>query len=325
MDEICVKSSKRLDQILSQELKISRNLATNLIKSGFVFLGDEAVIKPSFNAKNGDLIKIKTQIEQNLNFDLNFDIKVVYEDDEILVLNKPPNLATHGAKSLKEASLVDWLLDKNYKLSNVDSLGSDGIYRPGIVHRLDKGTSGAILVAKTDKSHINLKNQLLNRSMGRIYLTFLDLNLKQNLVVNRAIARNPKNRLKKIVSKDGRVAKTAFLKIDDELNLVAAKLFTGRTHQIRVHLLSLNRHILGDFLYGFKSANDKITHVMLHAYILYFFHPLSGEKIFLKADLYDDFLNLIDNSKNKEKIYEKILPNTLYNDFNSVDKWLCYN
>lgn len=317
LSEFIADESLRADILVSKTLKISRNKASNLIKNGLVICDNKAILKPSFIVEVGSKIcvsKEKEKKQKAYNFD--FDVSIIYEDSDILVINKPANLVTHPAPSVKEPTLLEWLLDKNYTLSNLPNS------RQGIVHRLDKGTSGALVVAKTNKAHLNLSSQLKNRTMGRIYLALINLSLKENLVIDRPIGRNPKNRLKKAIIEGARSSKSAFLNLysDDDVNLIAAKLFSGRTHQIRVHLLSINRYILGDNLYGFKSQNDKIIRLMLHAYILYFKHPISGKKMRFVANLDDNFLKY----KNiKEKAYEKFSPNFIISSFDDFHSWLC--
>lgn len=320
MDEVCVDVEKRLDQIISQKFNISRNQALNLIKNENVFVDDKLLVKPSFIPKIGQSIKIKQDEKQKtIKKDLNLNVEILYEDDDILVVNKPANLATHPALNLKESTLVEWLLDKKYPLSNLgDKL------RPGIVHRLDKPTSGGLVIAKNNKSHINLANQFRKRSVGRYYIAAINLALKENLIIDKPIGINPKNRLKKAIIKDGRESKTAFLNLysNDKINLISAKLFTGRTHQIRVHLSSISRYIMGDILYGFKRQNDKIERLMLHAYILEIDHPTSGNKLRFVANLDDKFTKFI---KNKEILDEKISPNLIIDSFRDYDHWMCYN
>lgn len=324
MDQFIANFSGRLDVFLSQTLQISRNQVANLIKNSSIKVNESVVDKASFKLSGGELVEINYPEIEQISYEdkIDFDVEILYEDDDILVLNKPANLVVHPAPSVKEATLVEWLKSKNYMLSTIN-----GEIRAGIVHRLDKGTSGAIIVAKNNFAHSELSKQLSNKSMGRIYLAFIDLALKEDLIIDRAIGRNPNNRLKKAIisaKNGGRAAKSAFRNIanDENFNLIAAKLFTGRTHQIRVHLSSISRHILGDFLYGFKSENDRICRVMLHAYLLYFAHPRSGKMIMISANLPHTFKNLIDKSNLKDRIYEEILPNTLYSSFNGADSWM---
>lgn len=556
MDNLISQCSERLDVFLSSQLGISRNQISSLIKSAAVRVDGAVQTKPGYKLSAGELVHIDypAPVPQRMSAEgLNFDIEILYEDEDLLVVNKPAGLTVHPAASVKEPTLVDWLKSRGYLLS---TLG--GELRAGIVHRLDKLTSGALLVAKNNAAHAALSAQLSDKSMGRIYLALIDLPLKEPCVIERPIARNPANRLKMGVVPDGRSAKSAFYEIlsgaelmelqnsaercdeilstsagdstaagksagmdeisaadkilaanasasristeekilgdatdkiltgnadkisatdkisaaatgageisavstgkdkilsasgdadtskilatdasargneilnvglavgtdkisttdvsasknagmdeilndyvgadnADEIsnncmrnadkisiqsadkipssradnvdkiltakmsadqtqsarpdenkflnfknpaqnqnpppislksfNLVAAKLFTGRTHQIRVHLSSINRHILGDHLYGFKSENAKISRILLHAYLLYFIHPRSGKEVKICAGLPSEFLNFTTNQKVKDEIYEKILPTNVERYFSDTSGWLRY-
>ncbi|WP_297989565.1 RluA family pseudouridine synthase [uncultured Campylobacter sp.] len=440
MDNLIAQCSERLDVFLSSQLGISRNQISSLIKSEAVRVDGAVQTKPGYKLSAGELVHIDypAPAPQQISAErLNFDIEILYEDDDLLVVNKPAGLTVHPAASVKEPTLVDWLKSRGYLLS---TLG--GELRAGIVHRLDKLTSGALLVAKNNAAHTALSAQLSDKSMGRIYLALIDLPLKEPCVIERPIARNPANRLKMGIVPGGRSAKSAFYEIlsgaelselqnsaqkcdeilstgaDDgtaagksagmdeilndyagadnadeisnncmrsadkisiqsvdkipssradnadkiltakmsadqtraarpaenkalnfknpaqnqnlppinlkSFNLVAAKLFTGRTHQIRVHLSSINRHILGDHLYGFKSENAKISRILLHAYLLYFIHPRSGKEVKICAGLPSEFLNFTTNQKVKDEIYEKILPTNVERYFSDISGWLRY-
>jgi 23S rRNA pseudouridine1911/1915/1917 synthase len=230
-----------------------------------------------------------------------------------MVINKPSGLVVHPAPSVKEATLVDWLVKKGISLSTIS-----GEERHGIVHRIDKETTGALVVAKDNKVHEMLSEQLQDKSMGRYYLALIDCPLKEDIVVDKPIGRNPKNRLKMDVVAHGKSAKTAFKKLvstEHGTELIAAKLFTGRTHQIRVHLNTLGRHILGDDLYGFKSKRDKISRVNLHAYLLYLVHPVTGEKMEFTAPLFDDMKTYMIKYFDQDEIDKKIDPLILGSGF----------
>ncbi|WP_103579380.1 RluA family pseudouridine synthase [Campylobacter concisus] len=300
-----VLNSSRLDVAVAKELQISRNQALNLIKDSLVSVNLKPVSKPSFLLSENDevCVNFAPKKEVQNEYEVNFDIPIIYEDDDLIVLNKPPQIVVHQAPSVKEATLVEWLNKKGFMLSNLN-----GDVRAGIVHRLDKGTSGAIVVAKNNFAHAKLSEQLSDKSMGRIYLALTDLPLKEDVIIDKPIGRNPNNRLKKAIVADAKFAKSAFVNLLSEggVNLIAAKLFTGRTHQIRVHLASINRHILGDDLYGFKSQGDKISRVMLHAYMLYFIHPRTGKRVEFTAKTYDDFNQIIYKKIPKEIFDEKI-------------------
>lgn len=275
---------ERVDKFLSEILEVSRNQVEQLIKSQSVLINDNIAFKNGIKLKNGDKIEINFPEPQKKQseYEIDFDVEILYEDDYLLVVNKPPHLVVHSAPSVKEATLVDWLKNRGVSLSTIS-----GEERHGIVHRLDKGTTGAMVIAKDNNTHANLSQQLSERKMGRYYLAIIDKPLKNDLIVEANIGRNDKNRLKMGITENGKYAKTLFKKYllskDEKSELIVAKLFTGRTHQIRVHLSTLQRFIIGDNLYGFKSKKDNIENILLHAHTLYFQHPKSGETIHIEA------------------------------------------
>jgi len=300
----------RLDKILTQALGVSRNQIEKLIKDGLVSVNSKVIVKPSFKVAEGDEIAYAfKEAEKREPVEVDFDVEVLYEDEYLLVVNKPSGLVVHPAPSVKEATLVDWLVQKGISLSTIS-----GEERHGIVHRIDKETTGALVVAKTNEAHEKLSAQLQDKSMGRYYLALIDHPLKEDTVVDKPIGRNPKNRLKMDVVPHGKTAKTAFAKLavsPHDTELIAAKLFTGRTHQIRVHLNTLGRHILGDDLYGFKSKRDKIPRVYLHAYLLYLIHPVTGEKMEFIAPLFEDMRDYLTKYFTSESIEDALDPTRL--------------
>lgn len=326
LTEFISSKSARLDQELALYLKISRNQVLSLIKGGNVSVNDKVVTKAGFNLNLDDKISFilpqTTQIQSE--FKAKFDVEILYEDSDILVINKPIGVTVHPAPSVKEATLVEWLKQKNYTLSTIG-----GVERAGIVHRLDKGTSGVMVVAKNNESHASLSSQLSSKDMGRIYLALCDLPLKENCIIDRPIGRHPQNRLKNTIVNGAKSAKSAFANIlttqNKRVNLIAAKLFTGRTHQIRVHLASINRHILGDDLYGFKSNSDRIGRIFLHAYILRLIHPRSNQIMEFKAPLPNEFYELIGKEVNKEIVDESTTPSILCDIFRDSSYWMYYN
>ena len=309
--------SGRLDKILSSELDVSRNQVEKLVKEGLVCVDNKVITKTSFKVMPGDEITYTLiEAEKRVAPPIDFDVEVLYEDDYLLVVNKPSGLVVHPAPSVKEPTLVDWLIHKGISLSTIS-----GEERHGIVHRIDKETTGALVVAKDNKTHESLSNQLQDKSMGRYYLALIDCPLKEDTVVDKPIGRNPKNRLMMSVVQEGKTAKTAFVKLltsPYKVELIAAKLFTGRTHQIRAHLNTLGRHILGDDLYGFKTKRDKISRVNLHAYLLYLVHPESGEKMEFVAPLFDDMKLYLSKNFDQSDVDEKIDPLTLGTRFSNI-------
>ncbi len=306
---------ERLDKFLAQELDQPRNQIEQLIKKGLVTVEGKVAAKGGLRLKEGMRIDVtlpKPDVSKPPQVD--FDVETVYEDEDILVIDKPPGVVVHPAPSVKEATLVDWLKNKGVSLSTLS-----GEERHGIVHRIDKETSGLLVIAKNNESHRKLAEQLQDKSMGRYYLALIAPPLKENVIVDRPIGRNPKNRLKMAIIATGRAAKSAFAKIatgkDEKMELIAAKLFTGRTHQIRVHLASLGRHILGDSLYGFKSKKDTIPRVFLHAYILYLRHPRSGKQMRFVAPLPQDMRSFLQRHFTMENIDEEIAPDSIESRF----------
>ncbi|MDD2383020.1 MAG: RluA family pseudouridine synthase [Sulfurospirillaceae bacterium] len=321
--EFTCKEANRLDTAMSEALNLPRNQVEKLIKTIGVTINGKVVIKSSTKLNVGECVTydFAQAVEIPSAYAINFDIDILYEDDDLLVVNKPPFLTVHPAPSVKEATLVDWLKHKGISLSTIS-----GEERHGIVHRIDRETSGALVIAKNNEAHYALSKQLEDKSMGRYYLALIDLPLKEDMVVDLPIARNPNHRLKMSVLKEGRAAKSAFCKLalsnDKKQELIAAKLFTGRTHQIRVHLGALSRHIVGDSLYGFKSQNDTIPRVMLHAYILYLKHPRTGQMLQVNAPLMDDFKAYLVKKFDKEQLHEKITCDCIINSFDTVNDWV---
>jgi len=313
----------RLDKILTTELNQSRNQVEHLIKEGLVKVNDRIVVKTGKKLIEGEIISYRfKEVVPKEPMVIDFDVEILYEDEAMMVVNKPSGLVVHPAPSVKEPTLVDWLIHKGISLSTIS-----GEERHGIVHRIDKETTGALVIAKTNEAHQRLSEQLQDKSMGRYYLAIIDCPLKANGIVEKPIGRNPNNRLKMDIREDGKEAKSAFCKLvergtthnsQSNLELIAVKLFTGRTHQIRVHLESLGRHILGDALYGFKSKKDTINRVFLHAYKLYMFHPTTNRRMEFVAPLFPDMQNFLENKFNQGEVYDKINPSTIDTYFSTI-------
>ncbi len=314
-----VLEESRLDKYLSQKLEESRNQIEQLIKKEYVKVDGKTITKTGYKLKENQEILVELPVAQeSVAYAVDFDVEIIYEDEHILVINKPYDLVVHGAPSVKEATLVDWLKTKNISLSTIS-----GEERHGIVHRLDKGTSGVMVVAKTNEAHVGLSKQLEDKTMGRYYLALLDMPLKDNVVIEKPIGRSPNNRLKMGIVPDGKNAKTAFAKLEHSKNekyeLICCKLFTGRTHQIRVHLNSINRHILGDNLYGFKGELNKINRFYLHAFNLYLIHPITNEKMDFKANITNDINEFLNENFNMETVNDKLGKDYINSAFNFID------
>lgn len=295
----------RLDTFLSSELGVTRNQVVQLIKQDAVAVEGKKVSKPGLKLKTGQEVKITfPEAKVTPAKEIDFDVEILYEDDDLLVINKPSGLTVHPAPSVKEPTLVDWLKHKSIRLSTLS-----GEERHGIVHRLDKGTSGVMVVAKNNDAHEALSAQLQDKSMGRYYLAVINPPLKEEFVtVDKPIGRSSHNRLKMAEVTGGKEARTLFKKLalskDEKNELIACKLFTGRTHQIRVHLETFSRHILGDHLYGIK--NDKQEQILLHAYVIYFIHPTTKNRCQFSAPLSKAMKDYVEKNFDQEIINEQL-------------------
>jgi 23S rRNA pseudouridine1911/1915/1917 synthase len=311
---ITVERTGRLDKVLSDALAQSRNQVAKLIEAGAVELEGTPVLKPSQKVEEGARVRYRfLEAPRREEIPVDFDVPVLYEDAHLMVLDKPAGVVVHPAPSVKGPTLVDWLVRRGVSLSTLS-----GEERHGIVHRLDKETSGALVIAKSNAVHQALAEELKRREMGRYYLALIDHPLREEVTVDRPIARHPKNRLRMGIVEGGRFARTDFIKLAQGKNgteLVAARLHTGRTHQIRVHLASLGRHILGDTLYGFKSREGRIPRVFLHAALLYLTHPVTGERLEVAAPLPEDMRRYLDKHFERSTIDEAKLSEGLGREF----------
>ena len=316
-EEYICENPERLDTFLSQEIGQTRSQIAGLIKSKNVWVDDKQVARPGVKLKANQKVRVEfpeAKIEKAK--DVDFDVEVLYEDDDLLVINKPSGVTVHPAPSVKDATLVDWLKHKGVRLSTIS-----GEERNGIVHRLDKGTSGTMVVAKNNDAHEFLSAQLKDKSMGRYYIAILTPPLKDDVtVIEGNIGRSSHNRLKMSCGLEHqKYAKTMFkqlaLSADEKNQLVACKLFTGRTHQIRVHLETINRHIIGDHIYGISPKVEKAERILLHAYMIYFIHPTTKERMSFKADFDGIMKESIDNKFNLESLNEVLDSDYIINSF----------
>ena len=316
-EEYICENSERLDTFLSTQIGQTRSQIAGLIKANCVWVDEKQVARPGVKLKANQKVKVvfpKAKVEEAKEVD--FDVEVLYEDDELLVINKPSGVTVHPAPSVKEATLVDWLKHKGVRLSTIS-----GEERNGIVHRLDKGTSGTMVVAKTNEAHELLSAQLKDKSMGRYYIAVITPPLKDDVtVIEGNIGRSAHNRLKMSCGLEHKkAAKTMFkqlaLSSDEKNQLVACKLFTGRTHQIRVHLETINRHILGDHIYGLSPKVEKSERILLHAYMIYFVHPRTKKVMQFTAEFDEYMKNSIDKKFNLESLNEVMDTSYIINSF----------
>ena len=283
---------KRLDLFLSEKFELTRNGVQTLIKKGLVLV-DGKIEKNGYSLKSGQKICVtflepqKTEIEAE-----DLPINIVYEDDDLLVINKAQGMVVHPANSVHSGTLVNALLGKVSNLS-----GINGELRPGIVHRLDKDTSGLMLVAKNDKAHNNLSKQIQNKTCERTYWALVCGNVKKDeAIIVTQIGRNPKDRKKMAVLPEGQ-GKTAIsefkvLKRFGAFTLMEWKLKTGRTHQIRVHAKHIGHPVACDPVYNPKQNFSHIGQ-LLHSKHIKFVHPTSKKVMEFDSDLPPYFSNIL--------------------------------
>jgi len=274
----------RLDVFISNSLEgKSRSYIQKLIQEGHVKVNGKDK-KSNYKLKLHDSV-IVNNIEnesQKINPE-NIDLDILYEDKDIIVINKPQGMVVHPATSNYSGTLVNGLL---YHCDTLSTLNDDT--RPGIVHRIDKDTSGVLVVAKNNKAHEVLAEQLKEHSMKREYIALVEGILKEdNGFIDKPLGRNPKDRIKMAVVQEGKNAITHYevLKRFKKNTLVKCILETGRTHQIRVHMSYIGHPLVGDPMYGFKKQRFKLKGQMLHAKKLGFIHPTTQEYIEFQSDL----------------------------------------
>ncbi|WP_170075255.1 RluA family pseudouridine synthase [Paraclostridium dentum] len=287
----------RLDVYLSGQLgEMSRSYIQKIIKDKKVKVNNK-IEKAKYLVKEDDNIIIEIPAPKLLEVTpQDIPIDIVYEDGDLLIVNKPQDMVVHPAPGNYDNTLVNAVL--YHCRENLSSI--NGVIRPGIVHRIDKDTSGLLMIAKNNKAHNSLAEQLKDHSITREYEFICHGVMKEDkITVDKPIGRNPKDRLKMGIVKDGKNAITHFEVINRYENFthVKATLETGRTHQIRVHALSLNHPLLGDPLYGPKNNKFGIKGQTLHARKLGFMHPTTNEYVEFNSELPKYFSDLISKMK----------------------------
>ena len=212
---------------------------------------------------------------------------VVYEDEYLAIINKDKNVIVHPTDTIFENTLVNYIMYRFDKLSDID-----GDYRRGIVHRLDKDTTGLIIIAKDNQTHTKLKELIKNHEITKTYLCIVHGKIAEEGKIEQYMGRNPKDRKKMAILDSGKLSISYYKRLDynDDYSLAQVEIKTGRTHQIRVHMNYIQHPILGDKLYGMKREKINFDSQVLHAYNLKFTHPITGQKLNITADLKDEFL-----------------------------------
>lgn len=291
------RAGKRLDVVVTSELDdVSRAYAQGIIEKGNVKVNG-TIKKSNYKLREGDclVIEISAPVELEVQPE-NIPLDIIYEDSDVIVVNKPQDMVVHPAPGNYTGTMVNGLLYHCKDLS-----GINGVIRPGIVHRIDKDTSGVLVVAKNDKAHNCLAAQLKDHSMTRAYYAVVEGVIKQDEgTITTCIGRHPVDRIKMAVVKNGREAITHFRVIERFKNntLVECRLETGRTHQIRVHMAYIQHPLVGDPVYGYKKQKFKLKGQALHAKILGFIHPSTGEYMEFDSALPDYFEELLHKLRN---------------------------
>ncbi len=285
--------NNRIDKYLAEVFNgKSRSYIQGLIEKENIKVNGKS-IKSNYKVKENDeiLIVMPEALELEVEAE-DIPLDILYEDNDVIVINKPQGMVVHPAPGNYTKTLVNALLYHCKDLSTIN-----GVIRPGIVHRIDKDTTGVLVVAKNDESHNFLSKQLQTHSMKREYIALVEGRLKEDKgTINKPIGRNKKDRLKMGIVEDGKRAVTHYEVLERYKNttLIKCVLETGRTHQIRVHMASIGHPLVGDEVYGFKKQRFKLKGQVLHAKTLGFIHPKTKEYMEFTTNLPEYYNNLIE-------------------------------
>ena len=297
MEELIVKEENnvRIDIYLANKKEVSRETIKRWIEEKNVLVNGKTT-KPSYKVQENDIITVTPELIKEISLEAqDIPIEVLYEDDDILVVNKPKGMVVHPANGNPDGTLVNAVM-----AICKDSLsGIGGEIRPGIVHRLDKDTSGAIIIAKNDKAHMILSDMLKNHEIEKTYIALVRGIVKENeATINMPIARSNTDRKKMAVSREGKNAVTHFKVLkrfyENNTTLLEVKIETGRTHQIRVHLSQIGYPIIGDEVYSNGKNEWGIHGQCLHAKSLRFTHPISGKEMYIEEEIPDYLQKIIE-------------------------------
>ena len=298
-DEIDI--GKRIDKYISEELEdISRSFATKLIEEGKVTLSNGKAVSKNYKIQLNDILEIEIPEPEEINIEPeDIPLDIVYEDEDLLVINKEQGMVVHPAPGNYSGTLVNALM--YHCKENLSAI--NGVIRPGIVHRIDKDTSGLLVVAKNNAAHLSLSEQIKDKKAQRKYYALVNGVVKENGIVNKPIGRHPKDRKKMAIAINGRDAVTHYnvLKEYQGYTLLECILETGRTHQIRVHMQSIGHSIVGDKTYGKPKEEFKLKGQLLHAKTIGFDHPKNGEFMEFSSEIPEYFKEVLNKLDKKQK------------------------
>lgn len=290
MKKIIYKNDKdiRIDLFVSNNTSYSRSQVSKLISKGMIKKNGLAVSKSSEKISNEDEIYIEeVKIESKIQPEkLNLDIR--YEDDELIVLSKNEGLIVHPSDTYKGTTLVSGIIEKYPEIANVGES-----QRPGIVHRLDKETSGLMVIAKNNRAHESLKSKFKSRKIEKEYIAIVSGPIKNQGIIEAPIGRHPTNKIKRAIVESGKNAYTSYKKIDQnkKFSMLRVNILTGRTHQIRVHLSSIGCPVIGDNLYSNNKNNT--SRLYLHSIRIKFNHPANNKEIEIHDNIPKEFIEIL--------------------------------
>ena len=281
-----------IDKYISEKLDLTRSRVQKLIDDGMVTINGN-VAKSSAKVNEGEVLSVEIpELKQLEIVPEEIPLNILYDDDDVIVIDKPKGMVVHPANGNYTGTLVNAIMSKfGDNLS-----GINGVIRPGIVHRIDKDTSGVLVIAKNDKAHLKLAEQLKEHSMTRVYVAVVRGKLKEKVgTIDAPIGRNPKDRKKMGVVANGKRAVTHYkvIKELDDCSVIEVRLETGRTHQIRVHMSYIGHPLLGDSVYSNGKNKYGFVGQALHAKILGFIHPSTGEYMEFSSNLPEEFEKLL--------------------------------
>ncbi|MBH60208.1 MAG: pseudouridine synthase [Dehalococcoidia bacterium] len=290
MKKIIYKDDKniRIDQFISNNTSYSRSQASKLISDGMVKKNGSTVSKSSEKIMSNDEIQIAELMPKpNIN-PIKLNLNVKYEDEDLIILSKDQGIIVHPSDTYKGPTLVSGIIEKYPEISDVGET-----QRPGIVHRLDKETSGLMVIAKNPKSYQDLKLKFKNRKVTKEYVAIVNGPIKNKGIIEAPIGRHPINKIKRALVETGKDAYTSYEKIDENNNIsmIKVNILTGRTHQIRVHLSSIGCPVVGDNLYS--NSKNKVHRLFLHSIRIKFNHPSNNKDIEIQDNIPKEFLDLI--------------------------------